>query len=98
MKTQYYLLLSLKTSEGFEHYGQYFLGNERDGAEVLFDSLSGDKNIAEASLLHIDLMETVAELPLKIKTISCNLDELARNIKLITREIFRQKNLRVYQE
>jgi hypothetical protein len=38
-------------------------------------------------------METVNELPVKIKTICCTLDELGHNCKLIARETFRLKNL-----
>jgi len=38
-------------------------------------------------------VETVNELPVKIKTICCTLNELGANCKLIAREIFRLKNL-----
>ncbi|WP_179415725.1 hypothetical protein HDF19_20990 [Mucilaginibacter sp. E4BP6] len=93
MKTQFYILLSLKTSRGFADYGQYFLGNDRDAADELFRQLKGSDDIKDACLLHIDLVETVDELPVKIKTICCTLEELACNSKLIAREIFRMKNL-----
>jgi hypothetical protein len=93
METQFYILLSLKTTEGFADYGQYFFGNDREAAYDLFGQLKGDPDIRNSSLLHIDLMETVDELPVKIKTICCTLDELAYNSKLIAREIFRLKNL-----
>jgi hypothetical protein len=39
-------------------------------------------------------METIDELPVLVKTISCTLEELAYNTKLITREIFRLKNIK----
>jgi hypothetical protein len=45
-------------------------------------------------LLHIDLMETNKEFPVKISTVCCTLDELSYNVKLISREIFRLKNLK----
>lgn len=93
METQFYILLSLKTPDGFVHYGQYFLGNDQEAAYNLFDEMKGDNEIRDGALLHIDLMETVNELPVKIKTICCTLDELCENIKLITRELFRLKNL-----
>jgi len=93
MKTQFYILLSLKTPHGFVDYGQYFFGDDRDNAYALFDQLEGDKNIKESCILHIDLMETAGELPVKIKTICCTLDELAYNCKLIAREVFRLKSL-----
>jgi len=93
MKTQYYILLSLKTPQGFVDYGQYFFGNDREAADKLFGQLKGHEKIGNNCLLHIDLMETVNGLPEKVKTICCTLDELGINSKLIAREIFRLKNL-----
>jgi len=93
MKTQFYILLSLKTPQGFTDYGQYFLGNHREAAYGLFGQLKGSIEIKDNCLLHIDLMETVNELPVRIKTICCTLEELATNGKLIAREIFRLKNM-----
>jgi hypothetical protein len=93
METQFYIMLSLKTVDGFTDYGQYFFGNDREAAYELFGQLKGNKKIGDTCLLHIDLMETIDELPVKVKTICCNLDELAYNCKLIAREIFRLKNL-----
>lgn len=93
MKTQFYILLSLKTPQGFVYFGQYFFGNSREEASELFRQLKGSATIKDTCLLHIDLMETVDELPVKIKTICCTLEELGCNCKLITREIFRLKNL-----
>ena len=93
METQFYMLLSLKTAKGFVDYGQYFFGNDRQAAEGLFAQLQGGADVKDNCLLHIDLMETVNELPVKIKTICCTLDELGINCKLIAREVFRLKNL-----
>lgn len=93
METQFYILLSLKTPRGFEDYGQYFFGNDREAAYGLFAQLQGSPDIKDTCRLHIDLMETVNELPVKIKTICCTLEELGDNCKLIARETFRLKNL-----
>lgn len=98
METQFYILLSLKTTNGFENYGQYFLGDDREAARGLFDSLSGSPILRDTALLHIDLMETVNDLPVRIKTVCCNLEELGYNCKLISRGIFRLKNLKTYEE
>jgi len=89
MKSQFYLLLSLKTPTGFEAYGQYFLGDDREFAAEIFAGLKGDNALINTNMLHLDLMETVNELPVRIKTICCTLDELAWNCKHIAREIFR---------
>jgi hypothetical protein len=91
MKTQFYILLSLKTAKSFTNYGQYFFGDEREAAYDLFNSLKGSQEINLP--LHIDLIETVDDLPVKIKSIGCTLEELGYNSKLIAREIFRLKNL-----
>jgi hypothetical protein len=93
METQFYILLSLKTPKGFVDYGQYFFGDDREAADELFRRLKGEEKINDSCPLHIDLMETVDELPVKIKTICCTLEELGVNCKLIAREIFRLKNL-----
>jgi len=93
METQFYILLSLKTTQGYVDYGQYFFGNDREAAYNLFRQLKGDPGMAASCLLHIDLMETVDSLPVKIKSICCTLDELGANCKLIAKEIFRLKNL-----
>ena len=94
MKTQFYILLSLKTLQGFVDYGQYFFGNDREAAHELFRQLKGSGTIKDICALHIDLMETVEELPVQMKTICCTLKELGDNCKLIAREIFRLKNLK----
>jgi len=73
------------------NYGQYFLGDDRKAAAALFSRLKGDEDLSGP--LHIDLMETINELPVKIKTLCCSLEELGTNCKLIACEIFRLKNL-----
>lgn len=93
METQFYILLSLKTPQGFADYGQYFFGDDRGAAYELFGQLRGSDELKPACQLHIDLMETVNGLPVQIKTKCCTLEELGQNCKLIAREIFRLKNL-----
>lgn len=93
MKTKFYILLSLKTSDGFMNYGQFFLGNDWQSAYNLFQQIKGNEKLTDNPLLHIDLMETVDELPVMIKSKCCTLDELGINCKLIAREIFRLKNM-----
>ena len=95
METQFYILLSLKTPQGYADYGQYFLGDDGEAAYALFDELEGSRIIHDRAVLHIDLMETVNDLPVKIKTICCTLEQLGANCKLIARELFRLKNLEV---
>lgn len=93
MDKQFYILLSLKTPKGFINYGQFFVGDDRQAANALFSELKGSTIISDDAVLHIDLMETIDELPVKTKTICCNLDELGSNSQLIARELFRLNNL-----
>jgi len=47
MESEFHVLLSLKTPDGFVTYGQYDFGNEREAAYDLFDQLQGDKQITK---------------------------------------------------
>lgn len=98
MESEFHVLLSLKTPDGFVTYGQYDFGNEREAAYDLFDQLQGDKQITKNPLLNIDLMEMENGLPVKVRTISCNLDQLCFNSKLIAKAIFRLHNLKEFEE
>ena len=66
METQFYILLSLKTPQGYTNYGQYFFGNDREAAYALFAQLQGNGN-GKDCLLHVDLMETIKRTPCKNK-------------------------------
>jgi hypothetical protein len=55
--------------------------------------LKGTTDIDEKNILHLDLMETRNGLPVNIQMITCTLEELAENCKIITRELFRLYNL-----
>ncbi|MGZ3776264.1 MAG: hypothetical protein ACXVJD_00845 [Mucilaginibacter sp.] len=94
MKTQFYILLSLKTPQGFVDYGQYFIGNECEAAYTLFDQLKGNSVLQDHALLHIDLMETQNEVPVNVKSKCCTLEELGWNCKQIAREVFRLRNIK----
>lgn len=78
-----------KKPQGFADYSQYFFGNDRRAACGLFGQLKGSVDIKDNWLLHIDLMETVNELPVRIESICCTLDELGANCKMIAREVVR---------
>ncbi len=93
METQFYILLSLKTVKGFVNYAQYFIGDDRAAAEELFGRLQGTPAPGDNLALHIDLMEVVNELPVKVRTIGCTMDELIENHKLLTCAMFRLHNL-----
>ncbi|MFD2871709.1 hypothetical protein ACFS5N_04470 [Mucilaginibacter ximonensis] len=93
METPFYLLFSLKTPDGYDTFGEFTVGTDRELTYALFDSLKGDKQLREDYHFHIDLIETVNALPEKIRSKCCKLDQLGENMKLIAREVYRQKNL-----
>jgi hypothetical protein len=93
MKTTFYIVLNMKTARGFESFGRFFIGNDRDFAGSLFSSLKGSDQVKEEDILHLDLMETKEGLPVNMKVINCTLDELSVNCRIITKEVFRLMNL-----
>ena len=92
-KSDFLIAVNIKTANGFESYGKFFLGHSRDAAESIFSKLDGTNNVNNKSILTVELIETNRNLPLNIHVISCTLEELTRNIKIITKEIFKLLNL-----
>jgi len=95
MDTKYYISFSLKTRNGPESVGQFFIGNDRDAAYDLFQKLKGTTDVDERNVLYLDFIETKEGLPVNLKVINCTLEQLGYNCKIITKEIFRQRNLKV---
>lgn len=92
-QTVFYILLNLKTSTGFQNFGKFYLGNNRNFAYSLFKKLKGNSEVNENVILTIELMEMINDLPHNLKIISCTLDDIAENCKLITKETFKAVNL-----
>jgi len=91
--SEFYVVLNIKSGKDFQTYGKFFLGNSRKFADTIFKKLKGNKKVSNTSVLYIELMETKNELPVNIQVISCTLDELSENCKMITKETFVQCNL-----
>ena len=92
-ETIFYILVSIRTTEGFESIGKFYLGDNRQFADTVFRQLKGQEEINEVTLLTLDLMETKKGLPVNMQMISCSLNQLAENCRIITREAFKQFNL-----
>jgi hypothetical protein len=93
MQTNFYIICHLKTPAGPEAYGRFEIGNDREAASRLFARLKGDKDVNVQNMLCLELMETVNNLPVNINVLSCSLDQLTENFRIITKEIFNQHNL-----
>ena len=91
----FYVLLSIRTVDGFESFGKFNLGNNRDVAANVFRQFKGTAEVDEQTVLTIELMETVKELPVNLNMLACTLEELAFNCKLISKETFKLHNLKL---
>jgi hypothetical protein len=92
MTTQFYIVFNIKTSKGPESFGRFFIGNNRERADEIFRQLKGT-GADEEHILYLDFMETVDGLPVNLKMITCTMDQLAENCRIITKEVFKLFNL-----
>jgi hypothetical protein len=94
MRTTFYVSLNIKTPEGFETFGTFDLGNNREKATEIFAQLKGDDDITEKSILHIDFTEMAEGIPLPLQILHCTLEDIADNARIITRETFKYMGLK----
>jgi len=93
MNTLFQISLHLKTPLGFETYGTFELGPDREQALAIFKELKGTPEIAPNSILYMDFSEIRDGIPLPIEMMHCTLDEIADNARIITREVFKTLSL-----
>lgn len=93
MRTTFYIILRLRTADGFESYGSFNLGNDREFAYRTFGQLKGRQLPQETDILHMDFTETKEGSPVNLQVVSCPAEEIAANVKCITREMFKLLNL-----
>lgn len=93
METAFYIELNIKTPNGFQLFGKYYLGNNRATATEVFNKLKGSSQVNENNVLQLDFIEKVKGLPVNLQVLSCTLSELSENCSLITREVFKMHNL-----
>jgi hypothetical protein len=91
METKYYIDLHIRTPEGFETYGSFYLGNDREKTEAIFRQLKGAEDISEKSILHMDFTEMKKGISLPLQILHCTINDIAVNSRIITRDVF--KNL-----
>ena len=92
-RLSFYIELSIRTADSFENYGKFFVGNDKNFAYNIFHKLKGSKDVNDKSILHLEFIEKQDGLPQNIQLISCTLEELAENCKIITKEAFKFLNL-----
>lgn len=92
METQFYITITLKTHNGLECFAKFFIGNNRHRAFDIFKQLKGSHNVTEKNILYFDFWETKKGLPVNLDLITCTLNQLAENCRIITKELFISEN------
>ena len=89
MDTQFYVRFIMKTANGSNTFGNFFIGNSRMRAKAIFKNLRGNIKVNESDPLQLEFMETRDGIPVNLDVISCTLQELGENCKVITKELFK---------
>jgi len=89
----FYIKCTLKTINGFECFGKFYIGNDREFAESIFKKLKGNEEVDENNILQLDFIESRQNLPVNLKMLHCSLDEMTENSRMITKEMFKYYNL-----
>lgn len=95
METQFYITITLKTHKGLESFAKFFIGNNRHRASEIFKQLKGSHNVNEKNILYFDFLETEKGLPVSLDFITCTLNQLAENCRIITKELFILENFEI---
>lgn len=94
MHPGFYIKVNIRKGRSYECFAQFFLGDNKKFARTVFEKLQGSKKVGEDNILLMDLVETMDGLPVNMDMISCKLEELAENSKIITREVFKFYNMK----
>lgn len=92
METTYFIAINMKVAEGMIELGRFFIGSDKSWATESFGRLEGGPTV-EQSILRLDLLEKHQDIDLVLNQLSCTLEELERNCKLITVDAFKYFNL-----
>lgn len=87
MKTQFRIIVKMKVHNGLIEYGRLFLGDQKEFAKELFESLHGHHDPKSTSALRMDLIEEFPTHSILIDSKACNLEELTESFRMITREM-----------
>jgi hypothetical protein len=93
MDSLFQISLFIKTPSGFETYGNFDLGSDRDRAMAIFGQLRGTPKVSPDAILYMDLSEVHGGIPLPLEVLHCTLEDIAWNTRIITRDVFKNLNL-----
>jgi hypothetical protein len=83
----------MKTVTGFEPLCDFYIGCKPEVALDLFRQLEGSDEVQETDILQLDFMELKNGLPVNVKIKHCSLSQMSSNCSLLTKEIFKYRNL-----
>ena len=89
MSKRYHIELTFKTPNGPEVFARFYAGNSHGTAVAIFNKLKGSWEVDEHKLIFLNFVETHKGLPINLDTISCTLEDVGQNCKIITRELFK---------
>lgn len=93
MENDFRISFTLRTARGFERIADFYPGNNRSMALSIFAQMEGSDEVQEADILQLDFLEMQNGLPRNIKIKHCNLAQMARNCRVLVKEIFKCRNL-----
>ncbi|SOD13784.1 hypothetical protein SAMN06297358_1236 [Pedobacter xixiisoli] len=79
--------------KGIVEYGCFPIGSDGGFAVKIFSLLEGTSEISEGSMITMDLVKWEDGIPYPMILIHCTYEQLAVNVKLITKELFKYFNL-----
>lgn len=83
----------MKTCKGIESYGCFSIGTDSRFALDVFGRLAGTQQVSVNSVMTVDLIKRDNGIPYPLDLKHCTLDQLAENVMLITKELFKRVNL-----
>lgn len=95
METRYEISLNMKTLKGMETYGCFSLGMDEGFARSVFGLMKGEDLVSSGSVITVDLIKREAGVPFPLGLRHCSYEQLAYNVKVITKELFKQLILEV---
>lgn len=76
-----------------ETYGFFSVGKDEGFARSVFGMLQGEDVVFPSSVITVDLIKRDAGVPFPLGLLHCSYEQLACNVKVITKELFKQLNL-----
>ncbi|WP_417367279.1 hypothetical protein [Flavobacterium beibuense] len=93
MENFFYITLNIRTVSGIDSYAYYYLGNDKNKAEAIFQQLKGSEQLAPDTVLTMDYTQMKDGIPFPLTMLACTIEEVTYNTRIITREIFKNLNL-----